>query len=153
MIKQYGMLVDRKRCIGCEACTIACKTENGTPIGVNWHRVLTIGGKHKDTPAGTYPNLSMSWLPVPCMHCQNPPCERVCPTAAITRRADGIVLIDKGKCIGCQYCVGHAPMRCPSTTRRQVLWRSAPSAPSGWIRGSSRSVWRSACGGPGSLVT
>ncbi len=113
MPKQYGMLIDLERCIGCHTCTIACKEENGTPIGVNWHRVLTLGGAHMDTPRGTYPNLTMDWLPVPCQHCQNAPCAQVCPAAAITRRADGIVLIDKEKCVGCQYCVWACPYGVP----------------------------------------
>lgn len=113
MSKQYGMLIDLELCIGCHTCTIACKQENGTPLGVNWHRVVTIGGKHMDTPEGTYPNLSMSWLPVPCMHCQNAPCEKVCPTGGVTRRADGIVLFDQDKCIGCQYCVWACPYGVP----------------------------------------
>ena len=84
MPKQYGMLIDLERCIGCHTCTIACKVENGTPTEVNWHRVLTIGGPHLDSPAGVWPNLSMAYLPVPCMHCQNAPCQSVCPAAAIT---------------------------------------------------------------------
>ena len=113
MAKQFGMLVDLKRCIGCHACTLACKVENGTPLGVDWHRVLTIGGEHMDSPSGTYPNVSMYWLPVPCMHCQNPPCETVCPTGAITRRADGIVLIERDKCIGCGYCSWACPYEAP----------------------------------------
>ncbi len=113
MPKQYGMLIDLERCIGCHTCTIACKVENGTPAEVNWHRVLTIGGPHLDSPAGVYPNLSMAYLPVPCMHCQNAPCQSVCPAAAITKRADGIILIDKEKCIGCQYCVWACPYGVP----------------------------------------
>jgi molybdopterin-containing oxidoreductase family iron-sulfur binding subunit len=104
MAKQYGMLIDLKRCIGCHACTLACKVENNTVLGVDWHRVLTVGGEHADSPRGAYPNLSMYWLPMPCMHCQEPPCVEACPTAAITRRDDGIVLIDQDKCIGCGYC-------------------------------------------------
>ena len=113
MAKQYGMLIDLKRCIGCHTCTIACKVENGTPLGVDWHRVATIGGDHLDTPSGVYPNLSMDYLPVPCMHCQDAPCQQVCPTAAISKRADGIVLIDQEKCIGCQYCVWACPYGVP----------------------------------------
>lgn len=104
MAKQYGMLIDLKRCIGCQACTLACKVENDTALGVEWHRVLTVGGEHTDSPRGTYPNLSMYWLPMPCMHCQEPPCAEACPTEAITRRDDGIVLIDQDKCVGCGYC-------------------------------------------------
>lgn len=109
MPKRYGMLIDLKRCIGCHTCSFACKVENRTPVGVDWHRVITIGGNHLDTPSGVYPNVSMHWLPVPCMHCENPPCADVCPESAIARRADGIVLIDQEKCSGCQECLPACP--------------------------------------------
>jgi tetrathionate reductase subunit B len=108
MSKQYGMVVDLDACIGCHACSIACKFENGTQLEIDWHRVETVGDPKanvgQDIPSGTYPDLSMYWLPMPCMHCKNPPCMEVCPAGGISKRADGIVLIDKEKCIGCGYC-------------------------------------------------
>jgi dimethyl sulfoxide reductase iron-sulfur subunit len=113
MAKRYGMVIDLSKCIGCHTCTIACKGENGTPVGVDWHRVLTIGGDHMDTPRGTYPNLSMYWLPVPCQHCDNAPCAQACPTNAMSKRADGVVLVNKDMCIGCQYCVWACPFGAP----------------------------------------
>jgi len=117
MVKHYGMAMDLSRCIGCHACSIACKIENGLEVGMNWHRVETIGEPGakvgEDLPAGTFPDLSMYWLPIPCMHCINPPCMAVCPASAISKRADGIVLIDKEKCIGCKYCVWACPYEVP----------------------------------------
>jgi molybdopterin-containing oxidoreductase family iron-sulfur binding subunit len=117
MAEHYGMLIDLKACIGCHACSIACKLENDTPLDVDWHRVLTVGGEHLDTPRGTYPNLSLYWLPVPCMHCENPPCEKVCPTTAISQRTDGIVLIDQDKCVECGYCAWACPYQVPQHNR------------------------------------
>jgi len=108
VMKRYGLVIDLERCIGCHTCTIACKLESGLERG-SGIRVETIGGPHRDTPAGKYPQLSMHFLPVPCMHCDEPPCLDVCPLEAIFRRPDGIVLVDEEKCDGCQTCVTACP--------------------------------------------
>jgi DMSO reductase iron-sulfur subunit len=111
------MVIDLTACIGCQACTIACKFENGTALGVDWHRVETIGDPRaqlgQDLPRGTYPNLTMAWLPVPCQHCANPPCAQVCPTGAITQTAEGLVLVDQDRCTGCRYCSWACPYQVP----------------------------------------
>ena len=90
MSKQLGMVIDLKACIGCHACSVACSFENGLETDVNWHRVETIGdpkaGIGQDIPIGEFPNLGMYWLPMPCMHCENPPCLEVCPAMAISKR-------------------------------------------------------------------
>ena len=108
MVKEYGLVVDLERCIGCRTCTIACKVEHGIEIG-SGIRVETVGSPHDDTPAGEYPKLSMTFTPMTCMHCKQPPCLDACPAEAIYRRADGIVLIDEGKCNGCQECLPACP--------------------------------------------
>jgi len=116
-MKQYGMVIDLDACIGCHACSIACKFENGTEVGLDWHRVETVGDPNakvgQDIPAGVYPDLSMYWLPIPCMHCGNPPCMEVCPAAAISKGTEGIVLVDKEKCVGCKYCSWVCPYKVP----------------------------------------
>ena len=94
---RYGMVIDLKNCIGCHACAIACKAENGTPPDVWWSKVLT-------GEVGKYPNARITYKPVLCMHCQNAPCVDVCPTGASFKRADGIVVVDYDKCMGCGYC-------------------------------------------------
>src|SRR3989304_6249208 len=81
-MERWGMVLDLKRCIGCHACTMACKAENATPPGVFWARVL-------EKEMGKYPTAKRTFLPVLCNHCQDPPCERVCPTGATYRRAGG----------------------------------------------------------------
>lgn len=108
MTQRYGLVIDLERCIGCHACTIACKVENDMEVD-SGIRVETIGGPHPDTPAGIFPQLSMHFLPVPCMHCDQPPCRDACPNEAIYKRPDGIVLIDEEKCDGCQACETACP--------------------------------------------
>jgi len=105
---RLGLVIDQERCLGCETCTVACRMENSPTVGP-WIRVETVGGERKDTPAGHYPNLRMAFLPRLCMHCTHPPCIEVCPTEAIWKREDGLVLLDEGKCDGCQACVEACP--------------------------------------------
>jgi len=106
--KRYGLVIDLERCTGCMACVVACKIENNMDGGTGI-RVETVGGTGRDTPGGTYPDLSMHFLPVACMHCDQPPCRDACPTEAIYKRPDGIVLIDEDKCNGCQECLAACP--------------------------------------------
>ena len=108
MAREYGVVVDLERCIGCRTCTIACKAEHDIEIGLGI-RVETAGSPHYDTPSGDYPMLRMAFTPMPCMHCRQPSCLDACPTEAIYRRPDGIVLIDQAKCNGCQECLPACP--------------------------------------------
>jgi molybdopterin-containing oxidoreductase family iron-sulfur binding subunit len=111
---RYGMLIDLKRCVGCQNCAVACKTANNLPNGIFWNRVMTVGGDHLDTPAGKYPNNQMKFLPMGCQHCGNAPCVKACPTGATYKREeDGIVMQDYDKCIGCRMCM----VACPYNAR------------------------------------
>lgn len=97
-----SMLIDLTRCIGCDACTVACKQENGTPMDVFFARVLNV-------EVGKYPNVKRLYIPVLCNHCENPPCLKACPNKAIVKRQDGIVLIDQDRCRGTGACVSACP--------------------------------------------
>ncbi|MCL2345805.1 MAG: 4Fe-4S dicluster domain-containing protein [Desulfobulbus sp.] len=103
---RYAMTIDLRRCVGCQTCTAACKNANATPPGVQWRRVL-------DLESGEFPDVRRSFMPVACMHCDEPPCENVCPTTATKKRADGLVTIDYDLCIGCANCI----MACPYEAR------------------------------------
>lgn len=100
---RWGMAIDLKRCVGCQSCTLACKSENGTPPGIFWMRVL-------EKEQGTYPQARKVFLPIRCNHCSKPPCVPVCPTGASYRRGkDNLVLINQDKCIGCRACIVACP--------------------------------------------
>ena len=109
MVKQYGFVFDLRRCIGCHTCVIACQVENGLDEVHSWMKVPTSTGALADIPVGKYPQLSLSWQPTNCMHCQKPSCLEACPEDAIFQRPDGIILIDKEKCNGCQLCLPACP--------------------------------------------
>ncbi|MBW2143848.1 MAG: 4Fe-4S dicluster domain-containing protein [Deltaproteobacteria bacterium] len=105
---KYAMVIDLERCMGCCTCVVACKVENNMEEG-SGIRVETVGGPHRDTPAGEFPSLKMYYLPQPCMHCADPPCLEACPVEALYKREDGIVLVNKDECNGCRECLEACP--------------------------------------------
>ncbi|MDY0220053.1 MAG: 4Fe-4S dicluster domain-containing protein [Desulfobacterium sp.] len=99
---RYGMFIDLEKCVGCNACTIACIRENSTPRGIGYIDVLTM-----EVSRGSY--LDTYFQPMQCMHCENPACVPVCPVGATYKREDGIVVQDLTRCIGCKYCMQACP--------------------------------------------
>lgn len=98
----YGFLIDHRKCIGCHACSTACKSENEVPLGV--YRTWV---KYVET--GTFPDTRRHFQVTRCNHCANPPCVRICPVTAMYQRADGIVEFDPKACIGCKACLQACP--------------------------------------------
>ncbi|MSR35362.1 MAG: 4Fe-4S ferredoxin [Gemmatimonadetes bacterium] len=98
----YGFLIRNDRCIGCHACSTACKSENDVPLGVNRTWV-------KNVEKGRYPDVRRHFQVTRCNHCANPPCVRICPVTAMYQRADGIVEFDPAVCIGCKACLQACP--------------------------------------------
>ncbi len=124
---RWGMLIDTTLCdSGCTACIDACRAENGLaaperPTDSQWIRKVEL----KETRTGRSHSV-----PVMCQHCAEPPCVDVCPTGASFKRADGIVLVDRHRCIGCRYCM----MACPYKARsfvHQPLSGQKPDVPRG----------------------
>ncbi len=103
--KRYGMLVDIRRCIGCQACTVSCSMENLPPLGQ--FRTTVLQYEVASATPGAPP--AMVSLPRLCNHCDNPPCVPVCPVQATFQRTDGVVLVDNERCVGCGYCVQACP--------------------------------------------
>lgn len=107
---RYGMVVDLDRCIGCRTCAVICKDHNALPKGMWWNRVFVPGAPEYGTSVMVDGKPRMEFTPVSCQHCENAPCESVCPTGATyTDPETGAVLIDYEKCIGCRYCMTACP--------------------------------------------
>lgn len=98
----YGFAIDLRRCIGCHACTIACKSEHQIPVGA--HRCWV-----KTVEKGSFPDTRRFFFPVLCNQCADAPCVRICPTGALFRRRDGIVDLHGDSCIGCRACMQACP--------------------------------------------
>jgi Fe-S-cluster-containing dehydrogenase component/formate-dependent nitrite reductase membrane component NrfD len=101
-VTRFGFLIDQDTCIGCHACTVACKAEHDVPLGVNrtWVKYIE---------KGTFPDARRFYSVLRCNHCDNAPCVTICPTTALFRRADGIVDFDDSRCIGCKSCMNACP--------------------------------------------
>jgi Fe-S-cluster-containing dehydrogenase component len=98
------MVIDQSKCVGCDLCLRACAAVNDTPPDIAWSRVERLGPGADGEPM---------FRPSPCMHCQDAPCAEICPVGATYVRADGIVMMDYDRCIGCRYC----QLACPYGAR------------------------------------
>lgn len=117
---QWGMAVDVNKCPpDCTACYDACRKENNVPhfpepeLDIHWIRKVIF--KQRGVPGAVERQM-----PVMCQHCEHPPCEHVCPVAATFTRKDGIVLVDKHRCIGCRYCMIACPYKARSFVPKHV---------------------------------
>lgn len=103
---RWVMVIDLEKCTGCQTCTVACKVERG--LGPTIQLVTVV-----EKESGKYPDVKRIYIPKRCMNCKDPLCINVCPSGATEQQDDGIVTIDKDKCIGCRYCL----MACPYDAR------------------------------------
>ncbi len=100
--KHFVMVLDLRKCIGCQACTSVCKVENDVPAD-QFRTFVT------ETEVGFFPDVRKAFLPQLCNHCEEPACVPVCPTGATFKREDGIVVVDNTVCWGCGYCISACP--------------------------------------------
>lgn len=103
---QYGILIDTTKCVGCYACEQACAERWGFPAENEVHELSSIRNTAIKTVSETY-------VPRMCMHCQEPTCASVCPVGAFRKTAEGPVVYDADKCIGCRYCMQACPFDVP----------------------------------------
>jgi Fe-S-cluster-containing dehydrogenase component len=116
---RYGMALDYKNCINCKACEVACKEENGILLGADNHRIWVGVGEIQ----GEYPLLSIAsntFYPSQCQHCDDAPCQSVCPTQATYYDENGVVRVDPEKCILCSYCMNACPYDARYVDQRTV---------------------------------
>jgi anaerobic dimethyl sulfoxide reductase subunit B len=107
MSDQYGFTFAKEKCVQCFGCEVACKSWRDVEKGVRWRRVSNIW-------LGRYPDVKNASASVSCMHCADPVCVKACPVEAIKKREeDGIVVVDRDKCIGCKTCSKECPFGAP----------------------------------------
>jgi Fe-S-cluster-containing dehydrogenase component/formate-dependent nitrite reductase membrane component NrfD len=101
-VTRFGFVLDQRSCIGCHACTVACKQEHGVELGVfrTWVKYIE---------EGTFPDTRRYFSVLRCNHCDDAPCVEICPVTALYRREDGIVDFDPERCIGCKACLNACP--------------------------------------------
>jgi Fe-S-cluster-containing dehydrogenase component len=126
----WGMVIDLGKCVGCHACTVACVAENKLPPGVVYRPVL-------EEELGVYPNVRRRFVPRPCMQCQNPPCEKVCPVSATYKNQQGVTVMDYTRCIGCRYCLVACPYAARTADYGEWYTNGTPDQPEKSILGRS----------------
>ena len=107
-MSKYYLFQDTKKCIGCHACEVACKSNKGLPIGPKLCEIISVG----PVLVGNLPKAAYTFMP--CFHCEDPWCVAACPTGAMQKRGkDGVVSVDPLLCVGCKTCISACPWGAP----------------------------------------
>ncbi len=104
MAKELALIVNTADCVGCHACEVACKQAHNLPVGPRWIKVYSNGPRIIDDKP------QLRYIVTHCMHCSRPPCKDACAVNAISKRQDGVVIIDEELCIGCKDCIDACPL-------------------------------------------
>ncbi len=114
-LKKKAFLLDVQSCTGCKTCMVACKDKNDLAAGIRWRRVVEYtGGEWLPLPDGTFrQDVFAYYVSVSCNHCHEPICVAGCPTGAMHKNEDGIVVVDSALCMGCRYCEWSCPYSAP----------------------------------------
>jgi len=122
---RWGMVIDLAKCTACQACVVACQVENNIPPSnpklaaqyrsIHWIRMV-------EYREGEYPHVRIRLIPRPCMHCEHPPCVKVCPVGATNIGSEGIVDQIYPRCIGCRYCTTACPYTVKSMNWYRPYW-------------------------------
>lgn len=99
---RFGMLINTKECIGCYTCRVSCQRQNNLNAKEDFVRFI-------EKENGVYPHVRTEVIPLQCQHCADAPCAKACPTGATYVTDDGVVRVDREKCIGCKYCMAVCP--------------------------------------------
>ncbi len=115
---RWAMVIDLDKCVACQGCSIACRFENNTPVvspiealkgrAIRWNDVFPLPINPTEE-TGEYPHVRSRYLTRPCMHCENPPCIKVCPVQATYNDDEGLVRQNYARCIGCRFCTVACP--------------------------------------------
>ncbi len=136
-MSKWSMVIDLDKCVACQGCSIACRAENNTPAvapdqaklgrAMRWNDVfpLPVNG---DEDTGEYPTVTTRYIPRPCMHCENPPCIKVCPVGATFINEEGIVEQNYARCIGCRFCTVGCPYAVRYFNWHQATWEAPLAA-------------------------
>ena len=120
---KFAMAIDKKRCVACNRCSMACKVEHNLPLGLLWNQALYNGTDRLLVPQGTQEEgLKTEMYTLACQHCDEPACLEACPTGASAKREDGIVTVDYETCIGCESCVAACPYEGVRTNAKDPQW-------------------------------
>ena len=122
---KWGMVVDLDRCTGCQACVVACQAENNLPINdkqaflqhraYEWIRVERYW-------EGDFPNVKARFIPIMCQHCENAPCEPVCPVYATYHNDEGLNVQIYNRCVGTRYCINNCPYQVRFFNYWEPVW-------------------------------